>query len=292
MFTTITTPDFDRSIELIAKMNRASRDYFSKAFGTESFRGWLYQSEDYQGVVAVIEEESFFLVQVAFTGNPARNIVIETIHAIVNDLIGQRGGKAIYLNFYGENKALAAYFRQHGFQCDATAYQLRLEPSSHDLYRLPIDLTPYALEARTYEDDQADLYLCLIAAAFQSIDPAFDSQPNASSAQYREQSIRDLKRMDQEDNFRAFWRNRELIGLYLLTDDWIHTVAVHPRYQNQGFGSIILHHAIQRLVHEKNHPAICLNCMETNEKGLYYYRKNGFTTVGFVSEHTYFPSFV
>jgi RimJ/RimL family protein N-acetyltransferase len=125
--------------------------------------------------------------------------------------------------------------------------------------------------------------------AFKPLDLACGLEPYGSSNTYRDECITFMRKKDEEGNFCAFWKEGALVGLYLLSNDWIHTIAVHPGFQNQGLGSDMLHHAIHRLLQEKNYPEVYLNCIEINEKGLHYYKKNGFEVVGYVSEHTYRP---
>jgi GNAT superfamily N-acetyltransferase len=128
------------------------------------------------------------------------------------------------------------------------------------------------LEIRPFEAGMIDAYSLLLdnAMTFASPPPNFQG--------YKQNLAEDLKKKV----FYAFYKANELVGLYWLDNDFrtIDIMAVAPIHQRQGYGGIILSHAINNVLTEQKHMNAILYCVDWNDKGLAFYKKYGMIPKG------------
>lgn len=279
--------DFSLASSLIGNINRSGRQFFDEACQKGNMvKGLISDSSEKQGVVALSQGDEFLVCHISFINDLQDEEMLQEIDQFVQGAIEGKGEKDLYLNLYGGNSMLISRFRAKGFKEDVKGYQFCYRatqgvPSEQEIEGI---LSP--LEFRRFEEKDADLYIEVTDEAFKPLDLQSGCEP-CGSKRHREQVIPALKRRDENGEFGSFWLKDELVGIFILHNEYINTIAVHPKFQSQGWGSDILKYCIYHMVKNKKYEEIYLNCLEINEQGLHYYRKNNFQVVGYFSENTY-----
>jgi ribosomal protein S18 acetylase RimI-like enzyme len=80
--------------------------------------------------------------------------------------------------------------------------------------------------------------------------------------------------------FETFWKNDELIGFYWLNNDEVDLIAVSPKHQRVGYGSLILTRAIEMIFQTTDSDIAWLIVSSFNEKACSFYKKNGMVVHG------------
>jgi|GEM_PF-1227836 len=125
------------------------------------------------------------------------------------------------------------------------------------------------LEIKPYEERFLDDCLNLFNEAM-----VFKMPPHFyldERAHYLEQ----LRFNSENTVFETFWKNNELIGLYWLCDEEIDVIAVSPKHQRKGYGSLILTRAIEKAFQTSNKDCVWLIASNFNEKAHAFYGKYG-----------------
>ena len=134
------------------------------------------------------------------------------------------------------------------------------------------------LEIKPYEAVKIGDYAQLLDKAMTFVSPPTNFQGNTAGLAEKVDRVK-------ENAFYTFYKDGELIGLYWLDNDFytIYNLVVAPEYQRQGYGDIILSHAIDNVFTVQKHETAKLYCVDWNEKGLAFYKKYGMILKG----HTY-----
>lgn len=280
MFTKLTEKDFEYAISLISKINRSAKCFFQEACEKDSFvTSLMYKSESNTGIFCIIEEEEFFVSYISFLHDLQDEKAFQEMFHHLSNVIETKGGKDLYLNANGLNRSVCSFIRENRFDADGAGCEYR--------YTLSAATLPESqLECKTFEMEHADQYLELIDEAFTPLDLACNVEPNAMRRD-RERSIESIEKVNEKDNFRAFWLDDALIGVYFLKNDVLNILAVHPRYQRQGYGKEILQFCLHHMINEKQIPEVYLYVIDKNEGAHHFYLNNGFTVTGCYSENTY-----
>ena len=132
------------------------------------------------------------------------------------------------------------------------------------------------LEIRPFEAHRVGDYALLLDRSMTFVSPPTNFQGDKEG----------LAERIWENAFSSFYKDKELVGLYWLDNDFytIDIIVVSPDHQRKGYGSIILSHAIDNvLTTQKRHTMAKLYCVDWNEKGYAFYKKYGMLEKG----HTY-----
>lgn len=74
--------------------------------------------------------------------------------------------------------------------------------------------------------------------------------------------------------FETFWSKDELIGYYWLDKEEVDLIAVCPKRQRMGYGSLILTRAIEKIFQTTDSDVAWLIASSFNEKACSFYAKN------------------
>lgn len=134
------------------------------------------------------------------------------------------------------------------------------------------------LEIKPYEADKIYDYARLLDRAMTFVSPPTNFQGNTAGLAEKVDRVK-------ENAFYTFYKDGELVGLYWLDNDFytVYNLAVAPEYQRQGYGDIILSHAIDNVFTVQKNNTAKLYCVDWNEAGLAFYKKYGMILKG----HTY-----
>lgn len=125
------------------------------------------------------------------------------------------------------------------------------------------------LEVRPYDDSYLDacLRLCEEAMIF-AMPPKFHLRNRTHHLEqfrfYRDCLV-----------FETFWKKDELIGYYWLNKEEVDLIAVSPKHQRMGYGSLILTRALEKVFQTTDSDVAWLIASSFNEKACSFYAKNG-----------------
>lgn len=277
--------DYDIAIELVGKINRSAKQFFSEACKSESLKkGLIYDSPNNIGAFSVIEKEDFIVSHVAFQEDINQQEILYEMYGLLESVIKEKGNKDLYLNIYNKNPSIVEFFRQYNFKKDTSGIQYRYSFNENDYSN---NLENSNLQFRKYESDRNDEYINLLDEAFKPLDTACNIEPYYHKRN-RENVVKWLQRVDESDEFGTLWDKERLVSLYIVSNEYIHTLATDPIYQGLGYGSILLDYCMNKLF-QKGYKEIYLNCLDENTQAHSFYRKNGFEETGWYIENTYCP---
>jgi len=75
--------------------------------------------------------------------------------------------------------------------------------------------------------------------------------------------------------FETFWKDGELVGFYWNNKNEVDMMAVSPKFQRMGYGSVILTRAISKIFQMTDSDMAWLIASSFNEKACSFYAKNG-----------------
>ncbi|WP_268626059.1 GNAT family N-acetyltransferase [Paenibacillus alvei] len=81
----------------------------------------------------------------------------------------------------------------------------------------------------------------------------------------------------------------QLIGSYLIHNNYIQDLVVNPDYQNCGYGGVILAHCVAHMRANKGIDIVCLRVAKSNWRAKRFYERNHFEELASFAEHTYIP---
>lgn len=98
-----------------------------------------------------------------------------------------------------------------------------------------------------------------------------------------------LQNKTRSDELRSFWLENQLIGSYLIHNNYIQDLVVNPDYQNCGYGGVILAHCVAHMRANKGIDSVCLRVAKSNWRAKRFYERNHFEELASFAEHTYIP---
>lgn len=271
------------AISLIKKINKSAYDFYENALKENCFIfNYLLESDSGMGVFSAIEKDDFVLIHLAFKKNsPEENLFLE-IKKIVLDIIEKYSHKkSIFMNVNNNNVNLIHELRKIGFKEDSAAVQYYINLSNDNTnFNLPD-----TINVKRFQEEDFNSYIYLLDRAFRTLDISLGNDPHQLSKN-KKKAYKWLKNKDSNDELRVFYDKDELIGLYILQNEYIHTIAVNPLKNRKGYGGIILKSCLKHFFN-KGYDKVYLNCLDLNEKAHNFYLKYGFIESSRYSENTY-----
>ncbi len=262
---------------LLGSIHRTAARLFAEGWAAGIAQAWIQAGA---GVFAAVYQDDYVVCYGAFRQDPPSSQVMAQIDRLLTRVLANCEGRPVFYNVRGDNLALIQHLRSRGFKGDAYGYEL----VCHALPPGPVHLC--GLEMRGYEFQYFDAYIHLLDQAFNPL-----VEQASGSRDYfwheKEQVQAHLARLSEKGDFVSFWKGHNLVGLYYLKADLIDILAVHPDYQQRGYGGVILQHAAQRLLHQRHFPAAYLFVEAGNERAWNLYLRRGFEISGFYAENTF-----
>lgn len=287
MFRNMESKDLNYAYEMIGRINCNARKIFEQAYDNGNLiNSFVFESEENKGIFTIVEGDDYYSLQLSFEKDVSDYVIIKFIHDELNKIIENREEKDVYLNINGYNSLIINYFRNYGFLQDSLGFELWYKVTDEKLERIKnFKLIDY-LRVKEFEEENVYKY-------FELLDDAFRNQNiecNEETDVYKNLSQKDidwLKRVNTRGDFKAFWNGDNLIGLYILNNKCLDTLAVNPEYEGNGYGNQILKHCLKYMMLDKEYNEIYLRVYYSNKKAQKLYIKSGFEMRGFYCENTY-----
>jgi ribosomal protein S18 acetylase RimI-like enzyme len=287
MFREMVNEDLAFANEMLSRINYSAADLFKDSYKNGSiYKNYVYEEENNRGIFTIIEGESYYSFQISFDHDVSEYEVIKFIEDEFQSLLTIRNTKDIYFNFNGYNAALINYFMNYGLERDSLGFEFYISADSDKVkalldFDIRQDITP-----KEFEEEHTLEYLKLLDNAFrkQQIECKEEQDGYCKNLEI---NITWLKELNANHNFQAFWVKTQLVGLYIVRDNYIDTIAVHPDYERKGAGSEILKYCLKDRIYNMKFNDVYLVTYYQNRKAQRFYLKNGFKIRGFYCENTY-----
>jgi ribosomal protein S18 acetylase RimI-like enzyme len=263
-------------MNLLEEISPMAKDYVNSVFD-DAVVLHAYRGEDGDGVFLKVQSEGLCVYYANFPDDSLPEILNIVREELQNSI--SSGGEFCF-NVQGSDEEIIKLVQSNGFALDMEGYVLRHtspEVGDTDLG----DLTTQIPTSAEWAD-----FVDLFEASYEQLnrDNGWDTKGYSKAAEPFVRWIRDLH---EKGVMKSFWMEDTLIGCYIVEDNYIRDIVVHPRYQNKGYGSIMLKHCIHFMRHEQGTSQIHLRVTKSNSGAKRLYERHGFDVVSFFAEHSY-----
>lgn len=267
-------------LKLIENISPGGKDYVEKGFENNAVKViFSLETEQNRGVFIMVDNDDCCIFYASFLNENNIDEILEIIKGKTNEYI-KTNSKEICFNVYGNNVKIISLVSELGFKADMEGYWL--EYVSEEL----LELKQCNLIDRGFEELRIDDFVDLFDSAYYqlNIDNGWPVNSYAANQEYQHCRLMDLNKCNQ---VRSFWLNDELVGAYILKQNYIYDIVVRPIFQNKGYGSYILAHAIRNIRKNKSNDKIILGVTKSNLGAKKLYERNDFAEIASYAEHTY-----
>jgi len=253
-----------------------ARDYVGETFGQAVVLA-AQRGEEGEGVFLRVASDDLCIYYANFPDDSSSEI-LSTISEEIERSVSTAG--EFYFNVHGSNARIIQLVQSKGFVLEMEGYVLR-----HSLTKgIPVDLGELATEAPSRVKWES--YVELFEAAYEQLnrENGWDTKGYSKTA---ETFLQGIKELQKRDRLKSFWKDGVLIGCYIVDGPYITDLVVHPRFQNKGYGSLMLQHCIHFMCEKKGIGDIHLRVTKSNSGAKRLYERNGFTTISHFAEHAY-----
>lgn len=186
----------------------------------------------------------------------------------------------VCFNVHGRNKRIIELVQKKGFAPDMEGYILQYAGPTPDAADLG------GLAAGGFNPHMFGAFIGLFELAYErlNLENGWDTKNYSRNA---EGFCRQLKELHERRLMQSFWNQGALAGCYIVEGSYIKDIVVHPRFQNRGYGSLMLRHCIRFMREEKGVCDVFLRITKSNEGAKRLYERNGFHVISHFAEHTY-----
>ncbi len=248
------------------------RDSFSKVIVIFSIL-----DEGQEGFFLKVVENDLCIYYASFSDDSSPEILDKISREISAERLTQQ---EICFNIFGENRRVIAHVQNNGFSLDMAGFVLRLNAVASSTVYLG-DLTTCGFNPRMLE-----AYIDLFEKAYEqlNIDNGWDTR---SYFKHINDFGRQLCNFNDQRLIQSFWLKDVLVGCYIINGCYITDLVVQPRFQNRGYGRLILRHCISFMREHHGLSEILLRVTESNQAAKRFYERNGFDTISHFAEHTF-----
>lgn len=287
MFREMTDADLEFANDLLKRINHSAADVFNKSYINGTIRKkFVYEKDGNRGVFTIVKGNLFYSLQLSFEHDVSEYEDIKFIEAEFMDTLSIREREDIYVNFNGYNAALINYFMECGLERDSCGFEFHITADSEKVKMLKDFTVRQGLTVKRYEEEHIIRYLKLLDEAFRKQQIECGEEQDVFSRNHEEKTVW-LKGLSENNNFQAFWLENQLVGLYIVNENYLDIIAVHPDYEGKGYGSEILKYCVRDRVYEHEFDEVYLVTYYQNRKAQRLYLRNGFKIRGFYCENTY-----
>ena len=130
------------------------------------------------------------------------------------------------------------------------------------------------LEIRPFDDSHLDDYLRI------GDESLLFCMPPSFRTDERAHHLEQFRFYRDYLTFETFWKDDEMVGYYWNNKNEVDLIAVSPKYQRMGYGTIILNRAIEKIFETTDSDIAWLIVSSFNEKACSFYVKNGMEVHG------------
>lgn len=273
-------------LKLIEKISPQSRDFVNEALNNNMVTVFYYnKSMDEHGVFCIAENNDCNIAYFSFLNEPNYEKCKDLIMTKMKPFIDEVNEKELCFNVYGKNTKVIEIVQSLGFKKDMEGYHLFFNR------QVAPEIPLLELTEKQFEDSMLDHLVELFDKGYYQLNKENGWQTDWYSTNTKLFQA-ELQEKVQDDGFRSFWIGKQLIGAYIIDENYIRDIIVTPEYQNRGYGSTILAHCIRYMIEMKNVKKVCLRIAKSNERAKRLYERNHFEELSCFAEHTLYCSIV
>lgn len=266
-------------LKLIGNISPQARDYVYNSFKNVEV---LYSvlTEKNKGVFIKVDTEDCCIFYASFLNEDNIEDILEIINNKTSEYISKINSREVCFNVFGNNPKIINLVRKLGFKLDIEGYYY--EYVSKELPQLKDS----NLIDKGFESSMLKEFIDLFDSAYYqlNIDNGWEINGYAKNEEQFHEKLNTLNKLNQ---VYSFWLNDELIGAYIIKENYIMDIVVKPIYQNKGHGSYILAHCIKNMKVNRSTDNIRLAVVKTNSNAKRLYERSGFVEISSHAEHTY-----
>ncbi|WP_036666980.1 GNAT family N-acetyltransferase [Paenibacillus sp. UNC217MF] len=272
-------------LRLVGHISPQAREFVSEAFREQAVSVFHYsRTEEVHGVFCAAENDDCTIAYVSFLKISMNELtfILGLIDATIRTFLEEGDGKELCFNVYGENEEVIAFIRSIGFQSDMEGYHLIYTKTE-----VP-DVPTSQLIEKQFEPSMLQEFIELFDRGYLQLQLE-NGQITDWHSSNRVEFLNLLQNKTRSDELRSFWLDNQLIGSYLIHNNYIQDLVVNPDYQNCGYGSMILAHCVAHMRANKGIDNVCLRVAKSNWRAKRFYKRNHFEEQASFAEHTYIP---
>ncbi len=269
-------------LPLLDKIYPGPRRWVESAWGTERLKFChFYPKKDNNGIACLIEQDGSLVGYMAFDQDMLDDFRLAWLRRELSPYL-HSPTPSLFFNVYGRNSDAIRAIQSMGFRLEMQGIKLQY------FGPLPPEYHPQSLVLREFADDQLQLFIDLFDKAYEPLYCNVNMPLNGWFCS-PDTVLRNLKSYKSADGLFAYWQRERLVGVCLARPDgYINDLAVHPAFQNNGFGRIILLNTVRTLILRKL-DCIHLDVTIENTAAQRFFLRHGFQEVGCFADHTYLP---
>lgn len=269
----------DEILELIERISPHAKEYVANSIKNVEVL-YSLNSLDNKGVFIKVDNEDCCIFYSYFLNENNIEDVLELIKLKAKEYISGNITKEVCFNTWGNNSKIIKLVRNLGFKSDMEGYHLEYQDEN-----LP-QLANCNLVERNFDNSKLKEFIDLFDTAYyqMNLDNGWEINSYALNEKQFQQKLDTLNKHNQ---IYSFWLSGELVGAYIIQENYITDLVVRPKYQNHGYGTYILAHCIRTMSSNKSMDKIRLRIAKSNSGAKKLYERNGFAEIASFAEHTY-----
>ncbi|WMJ90137.1 GNAT family N-acetyltransferase [Anaerocolumna sp. MB42-C2] len=287
MFRNMDKGDINFANEMLHKINTCAVEVFNESYRNGNiYQSYVFESITNRGIFIIIRAVDYFSIQLSFEKDICNYKIIQFIDEKYHSIIKERQDRDIYVNINAANAILNNYFSDLSLERDSYGFEFYISSDFDTVKELENYSMRKDMQIKEFEDKYALDYLHLLDDAFRAQQMECNEEQDGYCKNSEEKS-KWLKNLSVNHGFHSFWVANQLVGVGIVDDNYIDTIAIHPQYERKGYGSEILKYYINNLLCSHKFSELYLVTYYQNRKAQRLYLKNGFKVRGFYSENTF-----
>ncbi|NHJ01323.1 MAG: N-acetyltransferase [Candidatus Heimdallarchaeota archaeon] len=238
----------------------------------------IYESETNAGQITAIELDDQITIYLSFLKVVKEKEILDQIKIEIMEIISRSDpNNNIIISVWGKNENILSLFDDKNFQVISSAILFRytgqwpIEYPDNMLKELDLCIKPFS-------ENAFDQYINLLDDAFEEL-LLRNNRPLRPHSIHRKRILEGFKVSNELKNFYTLWNHNELIGLYILENNHIDMLAIHPRFQNMKYGTLLLKHSLNLLITDRKNGEVYLYIQKMNTKAQKFYQNRGFEEI-------------
>ncbi len=272
---------------LLSNINLTALEMWNKYYPSSKIKKCLfYESDANAGQITAMEIDEQITIYLSFAKPVEDDATLGHIkHQVMSIISSLNSEKPIILSIWGGNKNCLSLFEDKHFEVISSAILFR--HNGHESTQYTNDkVSETNLLVKPFSEEVFDKYIILLDDAFEEL-LLRNNRPLRPHSIHRKRILEGFKTAANLNNFYTFWKENELIGLYILEKNYIDMLAVHPKFQKRSYGTIMLNHSLNLMIKERNEKEVYLYVQKMNTEAQAFYRKRGFTEISEFIDYLY-----
>ncbi|MBP1989602.1 GNAT family N-acetyltransferase [Paenibacillus eucommiae] len=271
----------EKMLYLISLVTTAAENYVRAAIANKTVSVVFYEeSIQNHGIFCLVENSDCIIAFASFIKYRMSDSLLELIENKITPYLKATETREVCFNVNGKNNEIIEFVRELGFTTDMEGFQLKYSNNNG------VGLSDQQLFLeKGFTPDMLEKFINLFDRAYYKLNK--DNGWRTDSCQIApEKFLRTFNGYNLEKQVQSFWLSDQLVGAYVTKGAYIRDFVIDPKYQNLGYGSIILKSCISRMrLHGMEN--IYLRVAKTNIEAKRFYEKNSFIEISCFAEHTY-----